>query len=367
MRKASAIRSACEARISEELAGLESGRRAGIKVVGHACHAVPAAVIAGLGMRPVRVLCGVSADAESDGEKVVRPDVCPLVKTLLGNVREQRGIHGDVDIWIGLHTCDAMRRGFDVLAGQTGREVHPVQLPATRTPEAAAYFADQVRRIVADIEARHGVRFDPRRANVWQQEHDAAAAVLARAARSGTISPLDLHTMFHLLFIARPAGLAGYFEGLLAASPPYRGTKTLVLTGSPLAREDTVLLEELEARGYGVLPLNCTGLNAVETDAGQQTADDLIGTLALRSFFLPACARSRPNTGVYDRLAKTVAETGAAGVIMKSLKFCDHWYTERERMRRTLSVPVLVFDSDYAQGGRERLISRIDAFLEMMG
>lgn len=317
-------------------------------------------------MRPVRVLCGTSSRAESAGEQAVRPDVCPLVKTLIGNVGEQAGIHGDVDIWIGLHTCDAMRRGFDVLANQPGREVHPVQLPATRTPEAAAYFADQVRRLAASLEVRHGVRFDPDAALAWQRHWDAAAAVLARALRTGRLSPLDAHALFHLLLVSRPEGLAGFMEDLIAASPPYAGSRTVLLAGSPLALEDTVLLEELEARGYAVLPLNCTGLNTLEAVAEQTVSDDLVRTLACRSFALPACMRSRPNMAVYERIGKTLKEANAAGLIVKSLKFCDHWYTERERLRQSFGVPVLVFDSDYAEGGHERLVSRIDALLETM-
>jgi hypothetical protein len=241
-----------------------------------------------------------------------------------------------------------------------------VQLPATQTPEAAEYYASQVRRLVADFEARHHIRFDPDRANAWLQERYKASVVLSQAARSGRVSPLDLHVMFHLSFVSRPEGLADFFTNLLKSADSYKSRKTLVLVGSPLSLEDTVLLEELETRGYGVLPLNCTGLNAVEDGEVRAEGNDLIETLALRAFHMPVCMRARPNTVVYDRIKATLASSNAAGLIVKSLKFCDHWYTERERMRRTFDLPVLVFDSDYAQGGRERLLSRIDAFLETM-
>lgn len=172
--------------------------------------------------------------------------------------------------------------------------------------------------------------------------------------------------MFHLFFVASPDGLADFFEELLSTSEPFQGRKTVVLAGSPLAMEDTVLLEELEERGYSVLPLNCTGLNAVEDGEVSISDDEIIKWLSLRSFHKPTCARARPNTIVYERIRKSVQSSQASGLIVKCLKFCDHWYTERVRMRRTFDLPVLVFDSDYADGGRERLISRIDAFLETM-
>lgn len=335
-------------------------------MAGYTCNAFPAAVLAGLGLWPVRVLCGTSSDSESAGEKIVRADVCPLVKSLLGNVAEAKDLHAEVDLWIGLYTCDQMRRGLNSLSEQLGKEVHPVQLPATRTDDSAEYYAAQIKRVAADIETRHNLHFDEKQALRWADEYNDAAKVISQAARAGISSPLGLHAMFHLLFSARPFGLARFFEKIIIESDTFKPEKTVLLTGSPLTLEDTVLLEELEAKGIGVVPLNCTGLNAVEYEKPATIDADAIKSLALAAFNRPPCARARPNTIVYERIKQTLTDTGAQGLIVKCLKFCDQWYTERERMRRAFNVPVLVFDSDYAAGGRERLLSRIDAFLEMI-
>lgn len=362
----STIRQACAERISGEREALARCSAGGSKVVAYACHAFPAAVIAGLGLWPVRIVCGTSAGAESAGEKIVRADVCPLVKTLLGNVAEGRGLHARADLWIGLFTCDQMRRGLDCLSGRLGREVHPLQLPATRTPEAAAYYSAQVRRLVADLEARHGLRFQEGLARRWEHHYNEAGGFLSRAARSGTVAPLDLHAMFHLLMSGRPFGLASFFRELIAGSEEFRPSARVVLTGSPLTMEDTALLEVLESRRVGVVPLNCTGLNAVEHGHRVPEGADLPESLALSAFHRPPCIRARPNTEVFERIRQTISTMETQGLIVKCLKFCDLWYTERERMRRSFDKPVLVFDSDYAAGGRERMATRIEAFLEVL-
>jgi benzoyl-CoA reductase/2-hydroxyglutaryl-CoA dehydratase subunit BcrC/BadD/HgdB len=360
------VRQACVARREAELDALSAARATGVRVAGYTCQAFPAAVLAGLGYRPVRLLCGATADSQSRGEREVRADVCPHVKSLLGNVRTGHGLHGEVDLWIGLATCDPMRRGLGLLASAMGREVYPLHLPATRTAEAEEYFAQQVGTLVTDLAARSGRSFDVAAARAWQREHDRAAAVLGRAARAGTLSPLDLHHLFHLLFVARPAGLAEFFEETIAAAPPYRAAHRVVVTGSPVALEDTALLEELEARDIGIVPLNCTGLNAVEDCEAPEATADVVRDLALRAFRRPPCARARPNRAVFERIAATLRETGASGLIVTCLTFCDLWYTERERLRGAFGLPVLVFDSDYGDGGRERLLSRIDAFTEIV-
>ena len=365
----STLRQACAARRAAELDSLRADRRAGTLVAGTTCHAFPAAVLAGLGYRPVRLVCDASADSQSLGEREVRADVCPHVKSLLGNVRARRGLHAEVDLWIGLSTCDPMRRGLGLLSSSLGQDVYPLHLPATRTQEAEDYFAQQVSTLVADVSARTGRAFDADAAAHWQSEHDRAAEVLNRAARANRVSPLELHDLFHLLFVARPHGLANFFEAQLAQTPPFRATRTVVLTGSPLAHEDTVLLEELEARRVAVVPLSCTGLNATEDSLPRSEpsgSDSPARALALRAFRRPPCARARPNHLVYERLGETLRTSRAAGLIVKCLTFCDLWYTERERLRSTFGLPILVLDSDYGDGGRERLRSRVDAFAELL-
>jgi benzoyl-CoA reductase/2-hydroxyglutaryl-CoA dehydratase subunit BcrC/BadD/HgdB len=362
----SEIKRRCDSRLFTELEELRQFRSKGGKVAGYTCHMFPAAVAAGLDLWPVRVLCGATSDSESAGERMVRADVCPHVKSLIGNVLDRKSLHAQIDLWIGLQTCDQMRRGMDVITGRLGKEVHPIQVPATRTPEAKEYYAFQIKRFVSDIEARYGVTYCDEHALKWRHAQEKAASVLSKAARSGSVSPTDLHAMFHLYFVARPFGLADFIEEAIDASEVFSPSRKIILAGSPLAAEDTVLLEELEFGKISVIPLNCTGLNTVEYADGTSFGDDLVSSLAYSAFNLPPCIRSRPNRDVYDRIGEAISQTGASGLIVKSLKFCDLWYTERERIRKSFDIPVLVFDSDYAAGGRERIATRIEAFLEML-
>jgi benzoyl-CoA reductase/2-hydroxyglutaryl-CoA dehydratase subunit BcrC/BadD/HgdB len=358
----------CREKFASELEAIRTARASKAKVAGYLCQAFPASVAAGLGLRPLRLHCGASSRAEGEGEKFVRADVCPLVKSLLGNVSSKLGLHAEVDLWIGLLTCDQMRRALFSLSDEFGLEVHPIQLPATRTEESAAYYAGQVKRFVSDVETLHGLGFDSGEALSWHEASGAAADALITAARSMRFSPLLLHAMFHLYFICRPHGLAEFFEKVIASAPPFPGKGRIVVTGSPIAYEDTILLEALDEAGVSVLPLNCTGLNAVEPDetavSPASTGDGLVERLALDAFYRAPCARARPNASMYERLKDNVKTSGAAGVIVKCLKFCDLWHTEHKRMAEELDVPLLVLDSVYAEGERERLRSRVEAFVE---
>jgi benzoyl-CoA reductase/2-hydroxyglutaryl-CoA dehydratase subunit BcrC/BadD/HgdB len=361
---------ACRERHNAELEAIRADRASDAKVAGYLCQAFPAPVVAGLGLRPLRLHCGVSSRSMSDGERHLRADACPLVKSLLGNISSKHGFHAEVDIWAGLLTCDQMRRAIFMLSDEFGLEVHPIQLPATRSMEAAHYYAGQVKRFISDIEKLHGLRFDPEKALSWHDASMAAASVLTKAARSMDLSPLLLHAMFHLYFICRPYGLAEFFEELITSEPSFHCNSRMVVTGSPVAYEDTVLFEVLDEAGVSALPLNCTGLNAIESDKAAMSSitddDRQVEHMALEAFWRAPCARARPNTSMHERLKDNVRTSGATGVILKCLKFCDLWHTEHIRMGKGLDVPLLVLDSVYAEGERERLRSRVEAFVETL-
>jgi len=354
----------CRERFEAELKNLSDAEE--VKTAGYICQAFPAPVAAGLGLRPVRVHCGASAGSESEGESIVRADACPMIKSLLGNVSTGSGLHAHVDLWVGLLSCDQMRRGLFALSDEFGREVHPIQLPATRTEESARYYASQVKRFVKDVEALHGLGFDVEKANKWQTASDGAADVLIKAVRSMEHSPLLIHAMFHLYFIANPFGLAEFFGELIDSAPRFEARGRVVVTGSPIEYEDALLYEALDEAGIAALPLNCTGLNALEPDETVEVpgSDEAVERMALEAFYRAPCARARPNAAVYTRLKSNVSATMAEGVILKCLKFCDLWHTENRRMAEALDVPVLVLDSVYAEGESGRLRSRIEAFIE---
>jgi benzoyl-CoA reductase/2-hydroxyglutaryl-CoA dehydratase subunit BcrC/BadD/HgdB len=179
---------------------------------------------------------------------------------------------------------------------------------------------------------------------------------------------MELHHLLHVYHLCRPEGLAEFLEEAVSLAMVFEGRTKVVLTGSPLALEDTALIEMLGERGVSVLPINCTGTAALEAVADAPPEDgDIVRHLALEAFHAPPCARARPNREVFERIGEAIRDSGASGLIVKALKFCDQWYTERVRMGNAFGVPVLVLDSVYSEGERGRLGGRLDAFLEVVG
>jgi len=135
-----------------------------------------------------------------------------------------------------------------------------------------------------------------------------------------------------------------------------------------LCNEDDTLIKILSERNVCSIPLNCTGLNMVEgLESIKEVSDkEIIASLSRIIYRMHSCIRVRPNTKVYDRIAEALDKTKAKGIIQKTLSFCDLWYTEKERMKQSFDVPVLVYDSTYGEGEVERVTTRIETFLEAL-
>lgn len=359
----SQIQQACGRGIAEELDSLRRFRKNGGLVLGYLCSGFPEALAAGLGLRPLRLLSGYTDAALNAGLNRLRPDVCPMVLSLLGGVLDGCEPFSLVDVWMGLSTCDQTRRCFSLLQGSDS--VFTVHLPATRTDAAGKYYAGQLEDFVRSAESITGRDYSESRALQYLRAKASAAAVLRKAAASGAISPLDLHWLFHLYHVADPVTLEERISSILELAGDFQPRHITGICGSPLVLEDVHSLKAVQDSGIGMIPLGCTGLLSLRK---LKAASDLMCadpvSLALSSFKTLRCPRSRPNDDLFSYLNDELRHYGCSGLIVKCLKWCDLWYTERERFKERIELPVLVLDTSYGPGEELRQRSRIDAFLE---
>jgi hypothetical protein len=301
------------------------------------------------------------------GEELVRPDVCPAVKAVLGAVLAEEGLPSAVEVWAGLATCDGTRRLFGELERMTGKTVIPLHLPSTRTAEAAGYYAAEMAAFVETAVARGLARgWDAGRAGEFERAYRNTAGSLRRAAVSGRTDPVELAGLLKDFSTACPAGgdaeLAHRIDRADSEewSPSYR-VAVLEVPGAP---GDGLVPNALSLRGAGMAALGCGALWGIPEYTPPESPSP--EELAREYFDAVLCARCRPNDSVFDTLKDTVAETGASGLVVSTMRFCDMWFAEKLRLRTRLPVPVLVLDRDLSPAGRETAANRLDAFLDSL-
>jgi len=152
---------------------------------------------------------------------------------------------------------------------------------------------------------------------------------------------------------------------LLGSSEPYHPKFTLLLTGSPVALGDNIVAETVETMGGALIPLNCTGFQMFPDQPGK-LEDFSVAALCRIYFESMKCVRCRPNHETFRYAAEELISTGAHGLIVKTLKFCDLWFTEKVRMKQAFQVPVLLLDTAFSVGEVERTAARVESFVQSL-
>ncbi len=351
-----------------ELESLKEFKARGGKAAALLNRNFPSSLLWGLGVRPVRILTGATGEAEKAGEKLVRPDVCPFCKSIIGNFLEKKSLHALCNMVVGSISCDMMRRTLERLSSDIGLPLFPVQVPATTTKESLEYYTRGVRNTIDNISAWLDADIDYDKVRTFERNRIEAAGILIKLLYSGKTSPLINHHLSHLFTWSQPDTYLQFLKELIPQIPAYKTDYNIVITGSVLLLEDDTILRLVADNNFGVVPLNSSGLNMVEglEDISDVPDDKIIAGLSRIAFRMPGNIRIRPNNEVYDRLLEVIERTDAKGVIVKTLSFCDLWYTEKERLKQVLPVPVLVLDTGYAEGADAQVQTRIETFLETL-
>jgi hypothetical protein len=208
--------------------------------------------------------------------------------------------------------------------------------------------------------------WDPARAGEYEAAFRRDARALRRAALSGRTDPVELAGLLKEFSTACPTGGDAALCGRIARAESEGRSPTcrVAVLEVPGAPGDSLVPESLSARGAGMVGLGCGALWGIPE--GPSPPAPSPRDLAREYFDAVLCARCRPNDKIFDSLKRTLEETGAAGLVVSTMRFCDMWFAERLRLRTRMPVPVLVLDRDLSPAGRETAANRLDAFLDSL-
>ena len=366
-------------------AELVEAQKNGQKVFGTFCTYVPdEVVVACNGI--VTGLCGGSQFWVSDGEKYLPADMCPLIKASHGaRMGRTCPFFRIVDEIVGETTCDGKKKMYEILA--TDVPMHIMELPQMKRPKDIDAFADEIALFGKNVEEVTGkqlavenladaIRIINNRRRALQRVYE--------TRKNPDIIPIsgtDALLMMQIAFFDDPvrcaemAGkLADELEQRLAdgVSVFPKGTKRILLTGTPLAIPNWKLHHIIETSGAAIVcEENCTGTKFFTNlvDESQTTLEGQFHALAER-YMKINCACFTPNTARIDEVLQLARDYQVDGVINTNLKFCTTFKTEAPALEKVLEdngIPVLDIETDYTDNDAEQLRTRVEAFVEMLG
>lgn len=362
---------------------LIEAQKNGQKVFGTFCVYVPdEVVIAANGI--VTGLCGGSQFWVPGGEKVLPRSTCPLIKASVGaRLDKTCPFFRIADMYVGETTCDGKKKAYEIL----GKDVpmYIMDVPQMKREKDIVKWADEIAVFAKKVEEFTGNTITVEKLNGAIKTVNAKRKAMARvfAATKGENIPIsgkDRLLMTQIAFFDDPTRCAEMCNKLAdeleqrnrdGVSVFPKGTKRILLTGTPLAIPNWKLHHVIETSGAAVVCEEmCTGTRYFENlvDETQTTLDGQFRALSER-YMKNNCACFTPNPGRIEDVLRLAKEYNVDGVIDVNLKFCCLYDTERyalENACKDAGVRFLGLETDYTDSDAEQLKTRVGAFLELM-
>jgi benzoyl-CoA reductase/2-hydroxyglutaryl-CoA dehydratase subunit BcrC/BadD/HgdB len=322
------------------------------------CTYTPLEILDAAGLTPVRHF-GDPGSLES-ADIFLHPAICPYVRACLADAISSDGPHHAVFV----NSCDGMRRLYDAWRDRFRDDfVYLVDLPRNPGAGSERLLAREYRRLMRELSHAWGREVTAGKLREAARAREERRLAYLRAC-GGTYGAARLR-------LAMEAHTLPPGDALPEASRGGRNHGTpVLLTGNLL--NPAGLVSSLDRAGARVAWIDlCNGDRAFSSSTLPQgdDMDGLLASLARRYLDRHPCARMSDPEHRYDLLMESVNAVGAQGVIYASLKFCDSYLYDFPRVQQRLQlagIPLLRLESDYADGHVGQLLTRMEAFLEML-
>ncbi|MBC7253366.1 MAG: 2-hydroxyacyl-CoA dehydratase [Actinobacteria bacterium] len=320
------------------------------------CAYTPVELLAAAGFRPVRRF-GYPHGLEA-ADTYLHPALCPYVRACLAEA-----LNGDAPRHaVFVNCCDGMRRLHDAWGDLfPGSFSFLLDLPRNPGGRGREILKLEFHRLLRALEEYAGLTVE--------------AEDLHRACRESS--------ELRLSYIRAAEGKAGVARVELAQeTQEYRfpleveenrgkeGGVPVLLTGNLLNPRGLVaFLERAGARVVWADLCNGDRPFTAESPVEGEDVPRMLESLAAHYLERHPCARMADGERRYRLLAERFKASGARGVIYASLKFCDSYLYDFPRLEvrlRREGIPLLRLESDYADGHAGQLLTRVEAFLEMI-
>ncbi|MEO0126438.1 MAG: 2-hydroxyacyl-CoA dehydratase family protein [candidate division WOR-3 bacterium] len=325
-----------------------------MELIGYSCSYIPVELLSLTGLKPYRLLHG-DLQLSQKGERIVRVDACPLVKSNLGFVFENQKRFACI---IGSTGCDMSRRMIEAIKFTTSIPVYIFNNPRTDNFEI---FSNEIDMLIKELEHFFHRKFDK---NLIHQESERIENIRQNLrqidARRRTNPSLLSTATFQKIVISY---LQGNFGDIKSEIPEEMSYKPRVyLLGSPVSYESGPIIELIEKRLRICGDFNCGLSRALYIKVVEKTIEGLKQAY----FKQPPCIFKRPNKGLYEYVEKDLKETKSTGIIAFVLDYCDNFDFEIAKMEKRFSLPILKLKSDFSLQNISQLKVRIDAFIDVL-
>lgn len=346
------------------------------KLIGCFPMYLPEELIHAAGALPVGVFGGLRRISLANSR--LQTFACWPVRSVL-----EWGLKGDMDFLDGIvfpDICDALQVLSEIWRNElSGMFSYFLTMPArVDIPEARTYYLTELKQFKARLEEFLGQEATPasirESIGIYNRNRAMLRELAAiRQAQPGLISAqnvADVITASMLMPKEQHNELLGeLLRGLKQESPATKAGVPLVLFGFLCDRPYPGILDLLSELGGEVVASDLwTGTRYISTDARE--SGDPLEALVDQLLNMPPCfTKHSEGRWVGDYVMNLVEESGAKGVVIMPVKYCEPVgfdYPDLKDLLAERGIPHLLLEIDEAQS-LSQVRTRIQAFLEMIG
>jgi len=353
-----------------------SAKMQGQKVMGWVCTYVPEELLHTAGALPIRISgYGKETDLQ-DGTAYFYVNNCSFARSCL-----QLGLRGEYDYLDGFvagSTCDAARRLFDLWRHYIPVPFsHVMTVPRKYSERALDLYLGQVVELKKRLEQHLGVEITDQSLMKSIALHNEFRSLLRALndLRKLDRPPIDgSQTMEVLNASSRMPKeafndcLRDLLRDLEHSKPNGKGKARIMIAGSALNNAD--FIQSIERIG-GLIVTDelCTGTRYWADPVVVGDHDEPLKAIARRYLNNFPCARMYPSEERFQRMLRLIREFRVDGVISQTIRYCSPYSNDLPLLSDLLKrngVPMLSLDVEYGTSGSGQILTRVQAFLEML-
>lgn len=357
---------------------VKSLKEQGKKVAGVFCTFTPQEILDAAGFISVS-LCGMSAETIADAEVDLPKNLCPLIKSSYGfYVSDKCPYTYFSDLIVGETTCDGKKKMYELMG--KGKKTFILHLPQSSEDFEIDAWEKEIRRFIAFIEKEYSIKITDeslreasRLRNIERTERKKLMEVQLK--NPAPAAGMDLYkTMDGVGFLFDEQERIDKLKGLreeiekVNNTAQNKGKKRILVTGCPIGGVLDKTVGAIErSNGNVVCFENCAGIKACLKQVDEK-ADNIVRAIAERYLSI-GCAVMAPDTQRMNNLRELVKEFKVDGVVNVTLHACTTYDVESKLvadLMKEINMPYMSIETDYTQGDEGQLLTRIQAFIEML-
>ncbi|MFX1363558.1 MAG: double-cubane-cluster-containing anaerobic reductase [Promethearchaeota archaeon] len=367
-------------RVSE----LKKAKEEGKKIIGTFCLYIPDEIILALDAISVG-LCGGTNFSNYASEELLPTNICALIKSALGfGIGNICPYYAITDLLIGETTCDGKKKAWEVISEY--KPIYIVETPQCKNRlQAKAHFIEELKGLIVKLEKLTGNKLNAEKLKMSMEKIKTKRKQLRRIYETRKADPVpisgkDALLVSQIAFYDDPdrqiqmiGKLANELEERMKkhVGVTEKGAKRILITGTPMAIPNWKIHHLVESKGAIIVAEEtCTGTRYFDSEyeINGDTIDELLKIIAERYLGIN-CACFTPNEGRKEDIIELVKNYNVDGVILYTLNFCQPYEVEAIGLERELKkegIPILSISTDYSSEDEGNLLTRIEAFLEMI-